>query len=214
MNHLPLIISGIFASLLMATQGNAEEWAVKGEMAESCCCQRVCPCVFGDAPSLGHCEGSTLFEIDEGHFGEVRVDDINVVFAYNFGKWVRLYMDEKATPEQRKAVENIMSQDKTFGAFFAGDAKVLSNEGAKVNIKKTDSTIEFSTPDSDVKLEVVTGVNDQPVEIKNLSIPWFLHGYTQYNTLSTKHQRGDVKFEHTGTNGATSHIEAQGTTED
>lgn len=204
---------GIMASLLISTETAAEDWALKGDLAESCCCQPACPCIFSSAPTLGHCEGSSLFEIEEGHYGDVRVDGLNVVFAYRFGEWVRLYVDETASDEQRAAVEKLLNQDSTFGAFFAGDAKVLSNESAQVSVKKTESTIEFSVPDSKVKLEAITGPNGEPARIENLSIPWFVNGYTQYRALTTKHKRGDAAFEYSGTNGATSHVDADGDTE-
>lgn len=194
-----------------AAQTAAEDtWSLEGDVAETCCCQPACPCVFNSAPTLGHCEGNTLFEIDEGHYGDVSVDGLDVVMAYRFGEWVRLYVDEQATDAQVDAVAQLLNQPTTFGEFFAGHAKLLSLEKADVTVKRTPTSIAFSVPDAASEMEVMAGPNGEPVRIQNLSVPYFVNGYTQHKTTTVTHERDGVGFEYSGTNGATSHVKASG----
>jgi len=60
----------------------AEKEAIKAGYTDSCSCQPSCPCLFGSAPTLGHCEGVTLVEIESGHYGDVQLDGINVLAVY------------------------------------------------------------------------------------------------------------------------------------
>jgi hypothetical protein len=60
--------------------------------------------------------GHWSIHIEEGEFGGVSLNDLNVVILYNgpqqmfSGGWTEmLYIDERATAAQRKAVENILT---------------------------------------------------------------------------------------------------------
>jgi hypothetical protein len=190
----------------------AEQWELKADWAESCCCAPACPCVFGSAPTRGHCEGSALLTIDEGSYRDVDVDGLNVVVTFSMGEWARFYIDEEATDLQMDAIVKLLKEEETFGMLVGGDVKLLSTERANINVEKSDSTIAFSVPESNVELEVMTGVNGEPIRIENLGVPWFVNGYTQYTAVTTNHQRGDKEFAYEGTNGATSRVEASGKT--
>lgn len=208
--HKTVAIAAILAISCLAS-AEAEPWSLKGDWAESCCCQAACPCVFGSAPTKDHCEGSALFEIEEGNLGDVDVDGLSAVIAYRLGEWVRVYVDEEATDEQVDAVATLLNQPTTFGGFFAG-ADLESVEKADVMVERTGDTIAFSVPDSTVELEAMKGPNGEIVRVENLAIPWFANGYAQYVAKVTSHDRGDAQFSYEGTNGATSHVDASGTT--
>jgi len=205
----------LFATLfLLVPQSFAAEtdWALKGDWSESCCCQAACPCVFGSAPTKGHCDGSALFEIDKGHYGDVKVDGIKAVVTYRIGEWLRVYIEEKATEAQVDAVAKVLNQETTFGFLFVGEGetRVLSVEKAPITVEKTDSKIAFSVPDSKVELEVMNGPNGKVIRIENLAIPWFVNGYEQYVAKTTSHERDGTEFSYEGTNGATSYVDAVG----
>lgn len=42
-------------------------WALKGTWSDTCSCEVACPCFFGSGATEGHCEGTSLLEIEEGH---------------------------------------------------------------------------------------------------------------------------------------------------
>jgi hypothetical protein len=94
-------------------------WAVAGSYFEACNCEAICPCrqVGGRAGGrsvYGICQFALSWQIDRGHVGELRVDDLAVVMAGWYdddepGKpWrVSLYLDERASGEQYAALEAI-----------------------------------------------------------------------------------------------------------
>jgi len=71
-------------------------WSVKADYTDTCSCQPTCPCFFGSAPTLGHCEGVTLVEIESGHYGDVRLDGVKVLALYRGGDWIKFYVTDIA----------------------------------------------------------------------------------------------------------------------
>ena len=54
-------------------------WHVSGDWFDVCNCTVPCPCTFAQAPTEGECEGILAWHIREGTYGDVRLDDLNVV---------------------------------------------------------------------------------------------------------------------------------------
>ena len=97
----------------------AEPWKVNGTYFEACNCAAACPCVFLSAPTEGKCTVLLAWHIDKGNFGALPINGLNVaLLALTPGhmmqtKWkVALYMDDKASGDQQKAL----------GAIFSGQA--------------------------------------------------------------------------------------------
>ena len=98
-----------------------ERWRLKGDYFENCNCDILCPCVLpvpGAPPTEGHCDVALAFHIDEGDFNGVSLGNLNfVVAAYTpgimgAGDWTTaFYVDDRASPEQRRAIERILSGD-------------------------------------------------------------------------------------------------------
>ena len=96
-------------------------WRLKGEYFESCNCEVLCPCIVRGAtavPTEGHCDVALAFHIQEGESDGVQLGALNFI-ACNYtpgpmaeGGWTSaLYIDEKASPPQRAALEQILSGD-------------------------------------------------------------------------------------------------------
>jgi len=94
-------------------------WKISGQLEEACSCNAACPCWFNSLPSRMNCGGVQVLFISKGHYGKVKLDGLaishfgqspdNQTMMDSFGKWnfSYLYIDEKATPEQRVALEVI-----------------------------------------------------------------------------------------------------------
>ena len=113
-----------------------EAWSIRGEYMESCNCEVLCPCLLGTRdergsalaePTEGHCDVPMIFQIHDGHYGEVQLQGIKVGVviytpgAMGLGDWTfGLYLDEEGTPEQREACEKIFSGQSggAVGRFF------------------------------------------------------------------------------------------------
>ena len=104
------------------------DWSIKGPEITTCNCDWGCPCQFNALPSHGDCRAAVAFRIDEGHFGDVKLDGLKVVgiFAWpgaiHEGRGEALaVIDERATPEQRDALLKILTGQETepFATIFS-----------------------------------------------------------------------------------------------
>ena len=93
-----------------------KDWMIKGPKIASCNCDYGCPCEFNARPTHGKCEGLEAHRIDKGHFGNVRLDGLIYAARYRWpgpvhegGGVVQGILDERATPEQREALLQILS---------------------------------------------------------------------------------------------------------
>ena len=96
---------------------------------DACNCDWGCPCQFNAKPTHGNCEGVSAFRILEGHYGDVRLDGIDVVW---FGAWPGAiheghgkgvyYVDHHADKKQIEALSEIVSGRAGGGPFqvYAG----------------------------------------------------------------------------------------------
>jgi hypothetical protein len=97
-------------------------WKMSGELEEACSCDAACPCWFGSKPTKMNCSGGFVLFIDKGSYGNVPLDGLGAAFIgaskdgttmmESIGDWnfVTMYVDEKANPEQRKALLAIMKE--------------------------------------------------------------------------------------------------------
>ena len=97
----------------------ATKWKITGQLEEACSCNAACPCWFDSKPTRMTCGGNQVLFIQKGIYGNVKLDGLAVAnyaespedqtMMESFGKWKfsTNYIDETATPEQRKALEAI-----------------------------------------------------------------------------------------------------------
>ena len=94
-------------------------WRILGSYFESCNCEAICPCrdvngVPGGRSTYGECLGVLSWVIEDGHAGDVPLDTLKVAFATRYhddepgSPWsFVMYVDERADPAQREALEDI-----------------------------------------------------------------------------------------------------------
>ncbi len=92
------------------------EWVIKGRHLVYCPCAYGCPCDFSAPPTYGSCEGVVGVSIDEGHFGEVRLDGLAYAATFHFpgplhegNGTMQAIVDERADEQQRTALLTILS---------------------------------------------------------------------------------------------------------
>jgi len=93
-----------------------ENWRLEGEWIKNCTCAYGCPCDFNAKPTNGDCKGFLGMRIKKGHFEQTNLDGlsffVNVHFpgALHEGNGeAQPIIEERATPEQRDALFQIMS---------------------------------------------------------------------------------------------------------
>lgn len=92
----------------------AANWRLTGSLLGACNCDWGCPCSFDARPTYGGCNGVYAWVVKEGQFGDVRLDGLALVGAGSHPGPIHLghgtsvtIMDERASPDQRKAIETL-----------------------------------------------------------------------------------------------------------
>jgi hypothetical protein len=99
----------------------ATSWAIRGSYFESCNCDAICPCrridgVPGGRSTHGICAGALSWLIEEGNAAGTDLAGLAVAMSIRFDDdepgspwtWI-LYLDERASEEQRAALEAIFT---------------------------------------------------------------------------------------------------------
>jgi hypothetical protein len=113
----------------MSMMDEAMSWRIRGTYFESCNCEAICPCrridgVPGGRSTHGVCVGVLSWLIEEGAAGGTNLSGVPVALACRYSDdepgspwtWI-LYLDARASSEQRGALEGI------FSGRFGGDAE-------------------------------------------------------------------------------------------
>src|SRR5215472_4991825 len=108
-------------------------WRMKGQYLKNCNCSATCSCDTTGFPSPHKgCEGMSGMHIVEGNFEGVKLDGLNWAATYHWpgalhegnGSILPL-IDERATPEQRNALLQILS-GQNGGTFFEILASIIT----------------------------------------------------------------------------------------
>lgn len=138
-----------------------QDWRLKGEWFDVCRCRVPCGCTFAQAPDEGECNGILAWHVSEGHYGDVRLDDLNVVGIGSFDGniWegsatnsvMGFFIDERADESQREALEAIWGGQA--GGWPAGFAELIEEEGRR-GMETAPITIDIAADLSEWRVEV------------------------------------------------------------
>jgi hypothetical protein len=92
------------------------DWRLKGPEMATCNCAWGCPCQFNGLPTSGHCRAAVAMRIEQGHFGDVRLDGLSWAGLFAWPKAIHEghgealpIVDERADERQRQALLTILS---------------------------------------------------------------------------------------------------------
>ena len=96
-------------------------WALRGQYMESCNCDYLCPCVYTNPQGQAtqeHCTAVMVFRIDEGSFGDTKLDGLKFALVIRSGRvmsdgnWIFAgVVDDSADEAQRRALAAIVAGD-------------------------------------------------------------------------------------------------------
>jgi hypothetical protein len=96
------------------------DWMIKGPELATCNCDWGCPCQFNALPTRGNCRAVVALRIDEGHFGDVRLDGLKAAALLAWPRAIHeghgevlAIVDERANAQQREAILKILSGQET-----------------------------------------------------------------------------------------------------
>ena len=165
----------------------ADAWRIKGEYLENCNCDVLCPCLLGPRnarggalarPTQGVCDVPIVFAIDSGRAGDVDLAGTHAALAVHTpgpmgeGHWTAgVYVDERATPVQREALETIFRG--RAGGVMAGIAALvttwLPTRVVPIELVKQGRKRSARIPGIlDVEIEGIEGRNGAEVWIDNV----------------------------------------------
>jgi hypothetical protein len=86
-------------------------WNMKGVLIIACNCEYGCPCNVNGRPTTGKCEGGWTWQIEQGKYGELKVDGLNIGLYANWPAAIHegngvatTLVDERADSSQRDAL--------------------------------------------------------------------------------------------------------------
>jgi hypothetical protein len=193
------------------------QWTLAGEYFESCNCEILCPCLLlGGRPTEGHCDVVLAFHIEKGKYGSIDLSGLNAVQALTTpgvmsagGGTLAVYVDDRATEEQRAAMEEIFT-----GAAGGPPSllrtmvvKLLSTKSAPIRFTAEGKQRTASIADvTEVTVEAITGARRQVVWMENVGHPYSTKLAVARGSSShyTDHQ---LRFDNSGRNGHYSPID-------
>ena len=110
------------ADAASSNPAGSKAWKMSGQLEEACSCDAACPCWMDSKPTRMNCAGGQVIFIDKGTYGGVSLDGLAIgmfgqspdgeTMMESIGRWpfVYMFLDAKANPEQRKALESIAAQ--------------------------------------------------------------------------------------------------------
>ena len=137
-------------------------WSLRGDYFENCNCAVTCPCLFSAeapltaTPTEGACEAAFAFHIEQGTFGDVALDGLNVALIARSpgpmieGNWsVALYVDERADTKQHEAIQAIFSGQAggAMGSFAPLIGEVLGIKAAPIDFRLENRRRSVEIPD-------------------------------------------------------------------
>ena len=95
-------------------------WEIEARELANCNCAYGCPCQFNALPTHGNCQAVIGYQIDKGHYGEVRLDGLRAALIASWpgpiheGKGtMQVIVDEGADQRQREALRKIIHGEDT-----------------------------------------------------------------------------------------------------
>jgi hypothetical protein len=158
-----------------------QTYYVNGHYFESCNCLGVCPCLLLDPPTEGYCEAFPSWQIEQGRLGDTVLDGLNVAIwlrtpgALTEGNWrIAMYIDERATPEQHKAIEELWGGK--HGGYLEVIASLVSDvlgvRSAKIDWKEDDNGHRVMTVEGvgGVDIQAIEGMEGQDVVLSGMPL--------------------------------------------
>ncbi len=192
----------------------ASQWSIECDYMESCNCDFGCSCNFSGFPNYGNCEALVGFHIRKGHYGDVKLDGLDFIYAASWPKAIhegggtmRAYITERASAAQREALANIAygraGGSGPYVTFASTMRSQLEPQFVPIEMKVDGKRSRFSVPGV-LSVELAphidpTSGKENEVQI-NLPNGFIWKSAHAIKTLAMKIASPSLKFEHPGRN--------------
>ena len=149
-------------------------WEIKGVELVNCTCEYGCNCQFDGLPDKGHCHAVAGIQINEGHYGQTKLDGLRVAAIFKWPGAIHegnceaiAFVDENANAEQRDALLKIMTGQDTdpFATMFAVYASTVTKMHAPV-FTKIDLDIDVDGRSGQIFVKDYIDAKGRPIHSK------------------------------------------------
>jgi hypothetical protein len=184
-------------------------WKIDGELEESCSCDAACPCWFGNKPTKMNCSGSQAIFIKKGTYGKTSLDGLamggmaqspdgkSMMESFGNFNFNYLYIDQKANPDQRKALEAIAAS--VFGALAPPEKSKIQYVSITRTVNGAEHTVTFGTIGS-FSGHLMTGGWGGPPKIVNPMLPDPIHKEYMQGTTTNQTYNDAAKWQFANSN--------------
>jgi hypothetical protein len=95
-------------------------WQISGREFSNCNCAYGCPCQFNALPTHGDCRAVIGYQIDQGHYGDVRLDGLRAALIASWpgpihegNGTMQIVVDKRADARQRESLRKIILGEDT-----------------------------------------------------------------------------------------------------
>jgi len=125
------------ARKIAAPAARTSGWSAVGTLLEACSCAVPCPCNFGQNPSRDYCHTVYAYRLKTARYAGVTLDGL-VFGGGEADKGAMGFLDSRATPEQKPALEKL-----ALAVFAQGGASAGARKFETVRIVATDDGKRF-----------------------------------------------------------------------
>lgn len=209
---------------MTSTQTSISRWYMKADYVETCNCDFGCPCNFNGLPTYGFCRALVLFRIQEGNFGNVKLDGLEVIYAVSWPKAIhegngtlQLFITKKSDQGQRNALVTIFTGeargDGPFALFATTLKYILDSQFVEIKAKLNGTRSSFSVPGIlDVQLENFVNPVTGDEQLTKIQLPkgfiWKIADAAMTKVM--KILTPNLNFDHSGKNAFYSVVEFKG----
>lgn len=149
-----------------------DRWRIRGVEWTNCNCAFGCPCQFNSPSTNGHCEALVAVRVEEGHFGDVRLDGVRFVWLLQWPGEVaegngaaQLVVDSQSSAAQRDAVRRIVAGEETapgathFAVFSSTLSRVHDPIAAPIELE-----IDVAAARARVSVEGIASAEGAPLQ--------------------------------------------------
>lgn len=199
-------------------------WNMKSDYVETCNCDFGCPCNFDGFPTYGFCRALVFFHIQEGKYGNTKLDGLEVIYAVSWPKAIhegngtlQLFITKNSDQNQRNAITSIFTgKAKGDGPFalFASTLKfILDSQFVEINANINGTRSSFSVPGIvDVQVENFVNPVTGDEQYTKIQLPkgfiWKLADAAKTKVM--KILTPNLNFDHSGKNAFYSVVEFSG----
>jgi hypothetical protein len=184
------------------------DWRLEGEWIKNCTCAFGCPCDFNALPTQGYCKGVVGMRITKGHFEQTKLDGLVFVATVHFpgalhegNGQLQPIIDERATPQQREALFNIMSgKNSAEGTLF----QILSLIVTKMHEPLFVRVVAKGVLETDVE-PIKNPVTGEPHRIQVVMPEGFEHRAAEVASANIR-STGAIKFDTNSTHSSLANV--------